>query len=579
MSRAPTVLLAFGLLLPALGGAGCIKSGGEKKAVPEAPRVEPGPETAPPEDSYWRDGRLPPEIAAGTPRRGGQVTVQLFSEPPSLNHLIDPDAWTVRMVHGFVYEPLVAIDPYDDPDYGHVPVLAERWEVSEDGRTYTFHLRRGVRWHDGTPFTAKDVVATFDKIQDPTTKAVHVRAYTEDLERYEALDEHTVRFVWKRPYFLTLDFFADQPILPAHVIAKLSGAEFNEAKTNPLNRHPIGTGPFRFVEWKPGERIVFERNDAYWGRKAWLDRLTFRIVPDPVVALQLAERGELDLVTRIVPQTWGELDRLRDRFYRWRYHEAGYTYVGWNEARPMFADKRVRRAMTLLIDRPGIIGGLMGGLPLPTACEFYWKGPDCPANVRPLPYDPAAGRRLLAEAGWKDSDGDGLLDKDGAPFRFSLLVPATSVELERIATKVKDDLSRSGIDLEVRKVEWAALLGRLRDHDFDACALAWSGGPRTDPAQIWHSDAVKDGSNWVGFRSAKADALIDEAKTTLDDTKRHALYHHLVRLLHDEQPYTWLYVRPRLELVSRRIHGLRPSLMYWQWEDGWVEDAAPAPER
>ncbi len=572
MGRLAPISMVLGVLL-ATQGCRCV-SGEELQAERRQRPAEAQTTAARESGDPWVDGVLPPEILEGIPKPGGEVTIHMYTEPPSLNPIIHSDWWGAVLVD-HVYDALVDIDPYDDPDFRYTPGLAERWEISDDRLTYTFHLRKGVRWHDGKPFTARDVIATYTKVMDPTTKAVHIRAYMKGLKKYEALDDYTVRFQWEQPYFLAMsEPFAGLFIQPAHVIEKLSGTQYNEASTNPLMRHPIGTGPFRFVEWESNQKVVLTRNDDYWGKRPHLDRLIFRIVKELDVALQLAERGELDVVTRVLDEAWVRMDspKLRQNFYRSKYYDANYAWIGWNQLRPFFKDRRVRLALTMLIDRPGIIGKLAYGLPMPTTCHFYWKSRACDPELKPPPHDPLAAVKLLEEAGWRDTDGDGIRDQDGIAFRFFFMLPASSVWAERMATLMKSDFSRAGIDLVVQKVEWSAFTRRLRDQEFDACTLIWGGGPRGDPTQIWHSSSIEGGSNYIGFSNPKADALMDQAKVIFDDDRRNAIYRQFSRLLYEEQPYTWLYVRPRLSLVSRRLRGVRETLMFWQYEDWWIED-------
>ncbi len=502
--------------------------------------------------------------------------MHIRSEPPSLNTTLDADWVATVVTQPRIYECLLRIDPYDAPRFRHLPALAETWELSEDKKVYTFHLRRDVKWHDGQPFTARDVVATMDKIQDPTTKAVHVRAYTQELAGYEALDDYTVRFTWKRPYFLTLDVMAGISIQPAHVIGKLTGKEYNEAATNPLNRAPLGTGPFKFESWEANQKIVLVRNEAYWGRKAHLERVVFRIVKDPTVALQLAEREELDTVDGVLPDQWVGMksEKLRVAYHRSKLYDASYSWIGWNQERPMFQDKRVRRALTMLTDRPGVSEKIMFGLPKPTTCHFYWQSMECDPELAPLPFGPAAAVKLLEEAGWVDRDGDGVREKDGRPFRFAFMLPAQSVTGERLATKMKQDFARAGLEMAIQKVEWSSFSKRLRTHEFDACTLSWVGDARGDPTQIWHSSSIKGGSNYVGFRNAEADRIIEEARVTFDEERRNAMYRRFGAILHDEQPYTILWVPAKLSLVHRRLRGVRETLQGWQFEDWWL---APAP--
>jgi peptide/nickel transport system substrate-binding protein len=527
----------------------------------------------------WEAGRLPASLTQGKPREGGRIVVHVFAEPPSLNTIVDSDWWASQITDHRIYQALVSNDPYDPPDYRVVPELAESWEITSDDRVYTFHLRRDVLWHDGRPFTARDVIATFDKVQNEQTKAVHIRAYTKELARYEALDDFTVRFRFEKPYFLALDgIFASIPIQPAHVIESLKPTQYNEAVTNPLNRHPIGTGPFQFVEWASNSKIVLKRFENYWGSKPHVQELVFRTVKDYTVALQLAERQELDVVT-VTAQAWKSMKSavLRRKYHRSKFHDANYAWIGWNLRRPQFRDAVVRSALTMLVDRPGIMGAMLYGLPKPTTCHFYWASDACDDQLAPLPYDPLAAAKLLEHAGWVDRDDDGVRERGKLELRFTLMIPANQEVMVHAATKIKEDMRRAGIDMRLERVEWSAFVRRLRDKDFDACTLAWMGSSRDDPTQIWHSSSIAGGSNYVSFSNPEADRLMDRARVTLNDRRRNKLYRRLGKILYDEQPYTWLWVRPRLTLVHRRLHGVRESLMGWRYEDWWVDGPGARP--
>ena len=504
---------------------------------------------------------------------GGELVVGVDIEPPSLNAISSTDWLAKRMVLSRVYQALVSVDTEDDPRYRIQPQLAERWEVSPDGRTFTFHLRGDVKWHDGQPFSARDVIATLDKVSDPKVDAASTRADFAELARYHAPDEHTVVLEWKRPYFLVLDALSDLTIQPAHVIARLDARAYNEAATNPLNRAPIGTGPFKFATWESHTKIVLERNPSYWGKPAYLDRLVFRVVPDATVRTQLAERGEIDISYRVKVEQWSHMDSpaLRAHFHRSRFYSAKYNWIGWNLRREPFSDARVRRALTLLIDRAGIIDKLMYGLPKPTTCHFYWASAACDPAQQPLPFDPVAAGKLLDEADVRDHDGDGLRDHQGKAFRFNLSLPASASETARVSTKIKEDLMRAGIDMQLEKVEWAAFLQRVNAHDFDAITLSWSGDARMDPTQIWHSSSIEGGSNFISYKNPEVDSLIEQARVTLDADARDALYRRFGAILQRDQPYTFLSVPPELDLIAKRVHGARPSLYWWTFEALWIE--------
>lgn len=580
--KLPLPLILLLIALTSLSACTRGKSKDENVAPAPAQTTQnpaPNTPTAAPAADDWLEGRLPASVTGGTPVDGGEVTLHLEVEPPALNGILaDTDMWGQRISLGPIVESLVTLDPYDDPDYRVVPGLAERWEISEDKLVYTFYLRRNVKWHDGQPLTARDVIATWDKIQDKTTKAADARSYFgDDLSKYEAVDDFTVRFTWKKPYFMALDAFTFFPVQPAHVIEKLSGRQYNDAATNPLNRAPIGTGPFKFVEWVNGEKIVLAKHADYWGKKAHLDRITFRIVKDRSVALQLAERGELDTVEKVVSDQWVQMKdnaNLRARFHRSRFADANYQWIGWNAKRPFFQDKNVRKALTMLVDRPGMIDKLMYGLYQPTECTFYWRSQECDPEVKPLPVSAAVALTLLDKAGWRDTNRNGVLDKDGVEFRFVFMIPAGSVDAERMGTKMKEDLNRVGIQMDVQTVEWSGFIKRLTKHEFDATTLLWVASARQDPMQIWHSKSRDGGSNYVDFNNPEVDQIITDARVTFDADQRRVLYRRFGAILHAEQPYTLLWVRPRLTLLSKRLKGMRESVEFWQWADWWLDPTA-----
>ena len=542
------------------------------------PDASDGAQVTAPDQAAWLEGRLPPSVLEGTPRAGGELVVAIDVEPSSLNPLIVPDWLGKHLVLGRVVQALVRIDAHDDPEYRIVPELAERWEVSPDGRSYTFQLRRGVHWHDGKPFTARDVIATLDKIRDPSTAAANARAEFGELIAYRAPDDFTVVLEWQRAYFMVLDLLAELPIQPAHVIAQLSGAQYNEARTNPLNRSPLGTGPYKFVDWQSQSRIVLARNAHYWGKSPYIDRLVFRVVPDRSVRLQLAERAEVDFVLRVSADEWQHMDRpvLRQHWHRSRFYGAKYHWIGWNLQHPLFSDVRVRKALTLLIDRPSIIAKLLYGLPRPTTCNFYWASAACDPAQRPWPYDPEEAARLLDAADVRDHDGDGLRDRAGTQFRFTLTVPSSAGELLRVAAKIQEDLGHAGIDMRLETLAWSGVLARVRAHQFDATSLVWGGNTHTEPTSVWHSASIADASNFIGYRNAEVDRLIDEARATSDAEVRAGLYRQLGRFLHEEQPYTFLFVPPELDLLHARVKGARPSLAWWQFEELWLAEPRAA---
>ncbi len=509
----------------------------------------PEPQTKKPAPAQVGD-TLPKLSEQGTPKDGGELRIAMESEPPSLNYQLDPlDMWGKKL-NDLLFESLARPHPQT---FVHEPRLASRWEISPDNLTLTFELRPDARWHDGKPVTADDVIFTFDILRAPTSKTVAIRSYLEALTSYEKVGEHAVRFHLSKPYWFAFDAIAERTIYPKHVYGK---GDFN---THPANRAPVGSGRYKLERWATGDEIVLVRNPNYFGDKAHIERLVFKYTPDTTVRVQMLKRGDLDVVERVPPEAWRKLADEPDieaRFYRLRHVPSSVQWVGWNQDRAYFRDKRVRRALTMLLDRQDIVDNLRLGLDAITVSWFYPGAPEWNGTLLPLPYDPAAAKDLLDDAGWKDTDGDGVLDKNGEPFAFTFLYPVGNPFYEQLAGLLKEDLKAAGIVVQTSKLEWAVFMERLRRHEFDACSLLWQMYPRQDPYQIWHSSEVNGGSNFISFQNAEADRVLAAARHEFKDEVRIGLYRRFTEILHEEQPYTFLFNRYNLSLVRRDLGGL-----------------------
>jgi peptide/nickel transport system substrate-binding protein len=519
----------------------------------------------------WQEGRLPASVYQGRPRNGGTLVVRLDQEPPSLDKLTDSALAIDWILERKVLESMAELDASRHPDYSLKPALATDWSASPDQLTFTFHIRRGVTWHDGAPFSGQDVVATVRKILDPKVRALHLRNNFADLTDISTKpgDDFTVIAHYRKPYFLAFRALATLVIYPAHLLEK-SGDLLHSA----LHRAPVGTGPFRFEEWKTGDRLSFVRNERYWGRKAYLDRIVYRLVVDPAVGFQLLKQGEFGLYLALQPQQWVrdlEAEGMRGKVHRIKFFNPNYNWIGWNEDRPFFKDARVRQAMNYAIDTEGIRKSFLMGLDRPTTCHFYLDSSACDHSLAPRAHDPARAAKLLEEAGWIDRDGDGVRDRDGVQFRFTFLMNADSVFLAKLTPYMQQELHKLGVEMDIRKVDWPLFTQLVEEHKFDATSLRWGNSDVVqDPYEIWHSSQAKDGSNFVSFNEPKVDALIEGARSTLDDAARNEMYRKMGRLLYDEAPYTFLYSRPSLDAVRTDVRGIRPSVAWYDLQDIWL---------
>lgn len=486
------------------------------------------------------------------PKDPYSLIYHLGSEPDTLNRITATDAYEGR-INGFVFDSLIE---RDNATLEFKPKMAKSWEVSDDQLTYTFHLRDDIKWHDGKPFTADDVLYTFQKIMDEKVDAPHMRVYYKDVKNIEKLDDYTVRFTYAIPYFKALEFVGGIPIIPKHVFD--DGRDFN---SHPAGRAPIGNGPYKFVKWDTGSQIVLERDENYWDKAKFPDirRIVFRIIPDDIVAFQRLKKGDLDMDS-LNPKQWVKQSKtpaFEKLFAKHEYYTPAYRYVGWNLRRPYFQDRKVREALARLINREGILKNLEYGLGKLTTGPFWIFGYEYEPSLPQIPFDPAGAKKLLDEAGWIDHDGDGIRDKDGVKFSFKFLLPSGAEFYQNLATIMKKDFAEAGIEVEIQTMEWAVFVQNLNSRNFDAVSLAWSFGLDQDPYQVWHSSQAEKGSNFVGFQNGEADRIMEEARQTFDKERRRELYHRLHKIIYDEQPYAFLYSGPALVARSRRFENVK----------------------
>lgn len=478
------------------------------------------------------------------------LRTRMGSEPATLNPIIASDA-SASVINNHINDSLIDND-LDTLDFR--PKLAESWDVLPDGKSFIFHLRKNAKWHDGEPFNADDVIYSFSKIEDEKVDAPFLRAYYAGVT-FEKIDDHTVKCTYKEPYFLALSFCGGMPLVPQHVFD--DGQDFNR---HSRNRSPIGTGPYVFKEWKTNKRIVLERNENYWGKKPDIRRIEYRIVGDDAIAFQMLKKGELDL-DAMRPIQWVKQTnskKFNQMFGKYKYLTPGYRYIGWNNRSFLFSDAKVRLAMTYLVDRQKLLDKLLFGLGQVVEAPFFVESDQYNKDLKNREYNVQRARELLAEAGWKDTDHDGWLDKEGKKFEFTFLIPSGRRFYERLGTIMKEDLEKLGIQMDIERMEWAAFLNKIEQKDFDATCLGWSTSFEGDPYQVWHSSQgiVERGSNFISYSNKKADRLMERARVLFDKEKRNALYWKFQKVLYDDQPYTFLFSGDSLVAVSKRFENV-----------------------
>lgn len=499
------------------------------------------------------------ESREGVPIAGGVLRRRLVGEPTTLNAVLQ-SGLPEQQVLQYLSRPLLDVDAR----LGLVPGLAERWEVSADGLEYRFFLAPSAVWEDGTPVTSADAVFTIRKAADPKVPSPVFKPLFAELETVEAIDAKSFRARFRRrdgerAFAFTL------PLLPER---RFAGRNFLKARDN---RAPLSNGPYRLVRWKTQESIELERNPRWPGTAGNFDRIVFRVVPENAVAYRALVEGDLD-------ETWIDT-QLKERSASDRrflaccrvveFYNLDYNYIALNNRSPLFSDGRVRRAMTMLLDRPAIVRGLYRGSARIISGPWAPDSPAYDATVTPLPFDPRAAVALLEEAGWRDTDGDGTRDRGERELEFDLLVSAGSTAGRQINEIFAAELARAGVRARIRTLEWSSFVERVDSGDYEAASLAWAASDANpDPFPYWHSSQLPPaGVNVAFYRNAAADELMEEARAEVDDEKRREIYHRLHRVFRDDPPVVFVVNASQKYAFRRRVRGLvtSPLGLYGFW--------------
>lgn len=510
--------------------------------------------------------------------QGGTLVVGVRADPESLNPLTALSQ-TSRNVIGLIFRRLADIEA-DLNSFS--PRLAKGWTFSADSLAITFHLRTDVRWHDGVPFTAADVAFTFRLHKNPAVGWDGL-SYKTDILGVTSDNDSTVTFHFRRRSLTMLMDAVEGYIIPKHLLQNIPAREIHHCD---FNRHPIGTGPFTFEQWNDQQAIYLRRFDSYYKEaRPYLDRVIFKVIPENFSLISQLRAGEIDLVEHISPADFQKLQAewqaghvpIRPYSYLGRQ----YDFIGWNlidpgyyqrsleknkpqntsldhfiKPHPLFGNPKVRRALTMAIDRQALIQHVNHGLavpmhgPVPPILKAYNEK----AN-HAWPYRPAQARRLLLEAGWRDSDKDGYLDREGHPFDFELVTVSGNTRYEQVATIIQDQLRQIGVKMTPRPLEPALLFGQLLPaKDFDAALISWSVGLKMDLAPLFHSSSFFTPFHFTGYYSPHFDSLDAASKATLNRNTAQHYHDAIAQLLSRDLPYTWLYYRLNYSAIHSRFH-------------------------
>ena len=454
-------------------------------------------------------------------------------------------------IAGLIYNGLVKYDK----DMNIVGDLAESWDISDDGLVITFHLRKGVKWHDGKPFTAKDVLYTYQVTVDPKTPTAYAGDFLK-VKKAEVLDDYTFRVTYDKPFAPSLISWSSA-ILPRHL---LEGQDITKSS---LARHPVGTGPYLFKEWLAGQKIVLVSNADYFEGRPYVDGHVTRIIPDMATMFLELRARNIDMMglTPLQYTRQTENNLFRQSFDKYRYLAFAYTYLGYNLKHPFFADKRVRQAISYAINKEEIISGVLLGLGKPATGPYKPGTWAYNENVKTYSYNPQKARELLRAAGWTKTNNDGFLEKDGRPFTFELITNQGNETRQKCAEIIQRQLKEVGIDVKIRILEWAAFINDfISKRRFEAVILGWTIPLDPDAYDVWHSSkTAPEELNFISYKNPEVDALLEKARSTFDQKLRKKYYDRFQEILVEDQPYTFLYVPDELVIISKRFRGIEPA--------------------
>jgi len=431
--------------------------------------------------------------------------------------------------------------------------LTESWQISTDQKTITFKLKPNLKWADNQPLTSADVLFTWQAVTDEKNASPYASDFLL-VKKAETPDPQTFRVTYAQAYAPALDSWAGLQILPKHLL------EGKDLHTTAFARKPVGSNYYKLDNWKHGEHLMLSRNANSVLGPAQIDSLVTRIIPDNSAQFLELMADNIDLMgldpikySRIIPARPELLKKLA------LYKELGnsYTYMGFNLKHKPFDDVLVRRAINYAIDKQEIIDGVYLGLGINIASPYKpgtrWSNP----ALQPYPYDPAKARALLKEAGFTDSNGDGILERDGKPFSFEIITNQNK-EREKSAVLIQRRLKEVGIDVRIRAIEWASFISRfIKTGDFDVVVLGWGLGLDPDQYNIWHSSQQAPGQfNFIGYNNPKIDALLEQGRLELNPDKRMVIYHKFAEILLEDSPIIYLSAGYGLTAIHKRVKGI-----------------------
>lgn len=502
------------------------------------------------------------------PKQGGNLILGTTGSPTLFNAYYSTDGAS-RVIEDLLFSGLVTINREFKPE-GDV---AESWDVTEDGLKWTFKIRQGIKFHDGHELTADDVIFSYSLPLNADYTGPYSLPF-KVIKEINKVDDYTVDFVLTEPYAPFITITATMGVLPKHILGDVPVAELGKHEFN--TKSPIGSGPFKFSEWKDGQYVKVDAFDDYYDGRPYLDSIIYKIVPDANAIIAQLQAGDITY-TGITPTNVPIAQKMMDEgnLVLKSGVQNAWDYIGYNLRNPLFEDKEVRQALTHAIDRESIVAAVLDGAGQVT------HGPGSPANwaftkdVPKFDFDTSKSSQMLEAAGWKKGS-DGILEKDGKKFSFTLTTTSSSETYQQIATVVQQQLAEVGIEVKIELLEWSAYLEATQPPNwkFDAIVAGWSIGSDPDPTYFWHSKEIEKGLNYFAYSNPKVDELLDKNTKVSDIDERKAVISEAEKIITEEQPYTFLYNPMGYIGHSPKLHGPEFSVAnsYYDIHKWWMEE-------
>ncbi|MBT4791869.1 MAG: peptide ABC transporter substrate-binding protein [Halobacteriovoraceae bacterium] len=499
------------------------------------------------------------------PKENSVFYRNLGNEPSVLNPIGSTDA-AATSVHDLIYETLLVRDL---DTYEWKPSLATEWKLSSDKMKYTFKLRKGVKWHDGKDFTAKDVKFSFDIIFKDKFNTAAIRPYFTGLKEVKIIDDYTVEIIAKDKNWQNFNTAAELSVYPKHFYEQ-------DKKKSFFNKNLIGSGPYIFDLYTRGSRILLRKNPLWWGdtlinQPKWkFPKVVLRFSTDRNVSLEMLKKGSLDFMgltaAEFLKKTNGEQwGKSVHKVKTFNNSPKGYNFIGWNLKHPILKDRKVRKALSHLVNRKLMIEKFEYGYSVPAKGPIYPGSAYTDKSIKEPLYSTKIALKILRSAGWSDTDGDNILDKiiDGKKTKLSITIMEPAAGFMKYLTVFKEDAKKAGVEINIKLIEWNSFVKLLEERKFDACRLAWSAAVDWNPIQIWHSDSMKGGSNFVSFSNKEADRLMTAAKYIHNKEERIKMLRKVERLIVEDYPYVWFsYKASTMYGYNNRIKRDKDTLNY-----------------